>query len=224
MANSPTLVPDPPDVQHIALREALEERYLAYALSTIMNRALPDARDGLKPVHRRPLFAMRCLRDMPHFLDVAPGPSRSCREEKTMITVEYYRGDQRSGITAPDLSKRCEPAEHIVRARGKRTAYTSVSLDRHAIERFGECQYLLLQDKLTEDCHELIRHVELIGQLKQVARDRDKGDRLTALQALRYARMRKEGLVCWNFQIDRIDRKMLITWAGQQVQTYFRRC
>ena len=39
------------EVQEIALQEALEERYLAYALSTIMNRALPDARDGLKPVH-----------------------------------------------------------------------------------------------------------------------------------------------------------------------------
>src|SRR6187549_2741714 len=54
--------PEPSDVQAIALREALEERYLAYALSTIMHRALPDARDGLKPVHRRILFAMRQLR------------------------------------------------------------------------------------------------------------------------------------------------------------------
>ena len=56
----------PPDehgeVQEIALREALEERYLAYALSTIMHRALPDARDGLKPVHRRILYGMRLLR------------------------------------------------------------------------------------------------------------------------------------------------------------------
>jgi topoisomerase-4 subunit A len=50
------------DVQEIALREALEERYLAYALSTIMHRALPDARDGLKPVHRRILYGMRLLR------------------------------------------------------------------------------------------------------------------------------------------------------------------
>src|ERR1700750_189634 len=49
------------DVQEIALREALEERYLAYALSTIMHRALPDARDGLKPVHRRILYGMRQL-------------------------------------------------------------------------------------------------------------------------------------------------------------------
>ncbi|MCC7321970.1 MAG: DNA topoisomerase IV subunit A [Rubellimicrobium sp.] len=44
------------------LRRAIGERYLTYALSTIMHRALPDARDGLKPVHRRILFAMRELR------------------------------------------------------------------------------------------------------------------------------------------------------------------
>src|SRR2546421_8743131 len=48
-------------VEEIALRDALEERYLAYALSTIMHRALPDARDGLKPVHRRILYGMRLL-------------------------------------------------------------------------------------------------------------------------------------------------------------------
>jgi len=41
------------------LADALSERYLAYALSTITQRALPDARDGLKPVHRRLLYAMR---------------------------------------------------------------------------------------------------------------------------------------------------------------------
>ena len=44
------------------LRRAIGDRYLTYALSTIMHRALPDARDGLKPVHRRILFAMRELR------------------------------------------------------------------------------------------------------------------------------------------------------------------
>ncbi len=55
----------PPSGGHtepIPLREALEERYLAYALSTIMHRALPDARDGLKPVHRRILYGMQILR------------------------------------------------------------------------------------------------------------------------------------------------------------------
>ena len=48
-------------MEPVKLRDALEERYLAYALSTIMGRALPDVRDGLKPVHRRILYAMRGL-------------------------------------------------------------------------------------------------------------------------------------------------------------------
>lgn len=49
----------------IDLRTALEERYLSYALSTIMNRALPDVRDGLKPVHRRIIYAMHLLKLSP---------------------------------------------------------------------------------------------------------------------------------------------------------------
>ncbi len=48
-------------IEPVNLKDALEERYLAYALSTIMHRALPDVRDGLKPVHRRILYAMRQL-------------------------------------------------------------------------------------------------------------------------------------------------------------------
>jgi topoisomerase IV subunit A len=58
-----TLVPpEPAEIHEVGLRDALEERYLQYALSTIMHRALPDARDGLKPVHRRILYGMRLLR------------------------------------------------------------------------------------------------------------------------------------------------------------------
>jgi topoisomerase-4 subunit A len=58
-----TLIPpEPAEIHEVPLRDALEERYLAYALSTIMHRALPDARDGLKPVHRRILYGMRLLR------------------------------------------------------------------------------------------------------------------------------------------------------------------
>jgi len=56
--NTQLIPPSDRGAQEIALHEALEERYLAYALSTIVNRALPDARDGLKPVHRRILFSM----------------------------------------------------------------------------------------------------------------------------------------------------------------------
>jgi topoisomerase-4 subunit A len=59
-----TLPPDGGDdnIVPVDLKAALEERYLAYALSTIMHRALPDVRDGLKPVHRRIMHAMRELR------------------------------------------------------------------------------------------------------------------------------------------------------------------
>src|SRR3569833_1509968 len=53
---------EPAEILEVPLRVALEERYLAFALSTIMHRALPDARDGLKPVHRRILYGMRHLR------------------------------------------------------------------------------------------------------------------------------------------------------------------
>jgi len=59
------LLDDPnigPETVSEPLRRAIGERYLTYALSTIMHRALPDARDGLKPVHRRILYAMRELR------------------------------------------------------------------------------------------------------------------------------------------------------------------
>ena len=59
---APPPPPPPQEPIEVNLRDALEERYLAYALSTIMGRALPDARDGLKPVHRRILYGMHILR------------------------------------------------------------------------------------------------------------------------------------------------------------------
>jgi topoisomerase IV subunit A len=66
MSKKPILPPlpgnDGPGFEPVTLKNALEERYLAYALSTIMHRALPDVRDGLKPVHRRILFAMQTLK------------------------------------------------------------------------------------------------------------------------------------------------------------------
>ena len=66
MTDKPILPPPPGSpaggpFEGIKLQDALEERYLSYALSTIMGRALPDVRDGLKPVHRRILYAMRIL-------------------------------------------------------------------------------------------------------------------------------------------------------------------
>ena len=49
------------NIEKVEFSDALSERYLAYALSTIMSRSLPDVRDGLKPVHRRLLYAMAQL-------------------------------------------------------------------------------------------------------------------------------------------------------------------
>jgi len=63
LVDDPNIGPNgTPDAVAEPLRRAIGERYLTYALSTIMHRALPDARDGLKPVHRRILYAMRELK------------------------------------------------------------------------------------------------------------------------------------------------------------------
>ena len=82
-------VPDKGSAENINLREALESRYLAYALSTITNRALPDARDGLKPVHRRLLFAMRQLK-----LDPDQGFKKCARVVGDVIGRYHPHGDQ----------------------------------------------------------------------------------------------------------------------------------
>src|ERR1044071_1297980 len=84
------LIPPPPGgVEEIALRDALEERYLAYAPPTIMHRALPDARDGLKPVHRRLLFAMQQLR-----LDPDAAFKKCARVVGDVIGKFHPHGDQ----------------------------------------------------------------------------------------------------------------------------------
>ncbi|HUT51463.1 MAG TPA: DNA topoisomerase IV subunit A [Alphaproteobacteria bacterium] len=70
------------------LADALGERYLAYALSTITARSLPDVRDGLKPVHRRLLFAMRQLR-----LDPDQGFKKSARVVGDVIGKFHPHGD-----------------------------------------------------------------------------------------------------------------------------------
>jgi topoisomerase-4 subunit A len=84
-----TELPQPRSIESINLREALEERYLAYALSTIMNRALPDARDGLKPVHRRILYGMQMLR-----LDPGTAFKKSAKIVGDVMGSFHPHGDQ----------------------------------------------------------------------------------------------------------------------------------
>ncbi|MGF1628193.1 MAG: DNA topoisomerase IV subunit A [Kiloniellaceae bacterium] len=77
------------EIRDVKLSDALSERYLSYALSTIMARSLPDVRDGLKPVHRRLLFAMRQLR-----LDPNTGFKKSARVVGDVIGKFHPHGDQ----------------------------------------------------------------------------------------------------------------------------------
>jgi topoisomerase-4 subunit A len=75
-------------IQDTNLSEALSERYLAYALSTIMSRSLPDVRDGLKPVHRRLVYAMHQLK-----LDPASGFKKCARVVGDVIGKYHPHGD-----------------------------------------------------------------------------------------------------------------------------------
>jgi topoisomerase-4 subunit A len=83
--------PEPPkgEIRIVDMAEALGERYLSYALSTIMSRSLPDVRDGLKPVHRRVLYAMRQLR-----LEPGQGYKKSARVVGDVIGQYHPHGDQ----------------------------------------------------------------------------------------------------------------------------------
>jgi topoisomerase IV subunit A len=78
----------PDDIRPEALADALSQRYLAYALSTITQRALPDARDGLKPVHRRLMHAMRLLG-----LNPAAGFKKCARVVGDVIGKYHPHGD-----------------------------------------------------------------------------------------------------------------------------------
>ena len=80
---------DDGNIEGVDLKSALEERYLAYALSTIMGRALPDVRDGLKPVHRRLLWAMRLLK-----LEPSSGYKKCARVVGDVIGKYHPHGDQ----------------------------------------------------------------------------------------------------------------------------------
>lgn len=83
------LADTPPAITETAFDDALSERYLVYALSTITARSLPDVRDGLKPVHRRLLWAMRLLR-----LDPASGYKKCARVVGDVIGKYHPHGDQ----------------------------------------------------------------------------------------------------------------------------------
>ncbi|MFZ3034248.1 MAG: DNA topoisomerase IV subunit A [Parvibaculum sp.] len=139
----------PPEgpAQDINLREALETRYLAYALSTIMHRALPDVRDGLKPVHRRVLFAMRQLK-----LDPGSGFKKCARVVGDVIGKYHPHGDQSVYDALVRLAQDFAVRYPMIDGQGN---FGNIDGDNAAAMRYTEARMTevaaLLLDGLDED-------------------------------------------------------------------------
>jgi topoisomerase-4 subunit A len=149
MSKSPILppAPPPPPIEPIDLKDALEERYLAYALSTIMHRALPDVRDGLKPVHRRILYAMRELR-----LDPA-GAYKKCAKVVGDVMGNYHpHGDQAIYDAMVRLAQSFAVRYPLVDGQGN---FGNIDGDNAAAMRYTESRMTnvagLLLDGIDED-------------------------------------------------------------------------
>ncbi|MGI9464713.1 MAG: DNA gyrase subunit A, partial [Aestuariivirgaceae bacterium] len=130
--NDLTSPPDQNDPQSVSLREALEERYLAYALSTIMHRALPDVRDGLKPVHRRLLYAMRLLK-----LDPSSGFKKCARVVGDVIGRFHPHGDQAVYDALVRLAQEFAQRYPLVEGQGN---FGNIDGDNAAAYRYTEAR------------------------------------------------------------------------------------
>ncbi len=139
--------PEKGEIEDVALREALEERYLAYALSTIMNRALPDARDGLKPVHRRILHVMRGLR-----LDPGAAFKKSAKVVGDVMGNFHPHGDQAIYDAMVRLAQDFAQRYPLVDGQGN---FGNIDGDNAAAMRYTESRLTevarLLLDGLDED-------------------------------------------------------------------------
>ena len=143
-----TLIPpEPAEVHEVMLRDALEERYLAYALSTIMHRALPDARDGLKPVHRRILYGMRLLR-----LDPGTPFKKSAKIVGDVMGSFHPHGDQSIYDALVRLAQDFSSRYPLVDGQGN---FGNIDGDNPAAYRYTEARMTevarLLLDGIDED-------------------------------------------------------------------------
>jgi len=155
--------PEPAPVEDVALREALEERYLAYALSTIMHRALPDARDGLKPVHRRILYGMRLLR-----LDPGATFKKSAKIVGDVMGSFHPHGDQSIYDALVRLAQDFAARYPLVDGQGN---FGNIDGDNPAAYRYTEARMTdvarLLLEGIDEDAVEFRPNYD--GQAKEPA-------------------------------------------------------
>ncbi len=120
------------DIRDTRLADALSERYLAYALSTIVARSLPDVRDGLKPVHRRLLFAMRKLK-----LDPKAGFKKCARVVGDVIGKYHPHGDAAVYDTLVRLAQEFAQRYPLVDGQGN---FGSLDGDNAAAMRYTEAR------------------------------------------------------------------------------------
>jgi topoisomerase-4 subunit A len=129
------------------LSEALARRYLAYALSTITNRALPDVRDGLKPVHRRLLYAMRGMR-----LDPGTTAKKCARVVGDVMGKFHPHGDAAIYDALVRLAQDFAQRYRLVDGQGN---FGNIDGDGAAAMRYTECRLTdaaaLLLDGIDED-------------------------------------------------------------------------
>ncbi len=145
-------VPPPPqDILDKPLREALSERYLSYALSTIMDRALPDVRDGMKPVHRRLMYAMRGLH-----LEPSLPPKKSARVVGDVIGKYHPHGDTAVYDAMVRLAQDFNQRYPMVEGQGN---FGNIDGDSAAAMRYTEARLtdvaLLMLEGIDEDAVDL---------------------------------------------------------------------
>jgi topoisomerase-4 subunit A len=135
------------DISKTAFSEALSQRYLAYALSTITSRSLPDVRDGLKPVHRRLLFAMRQLK-----LDPDQGYKKSARVVGDVMGKFHPHGDAAIYDAMVRLAQDFAMRYQLVDGQGN---FGNIDGDNAAAMRYTEARMTdvarLLLDGIDED-------------------------------------------------------------------------
>ncbi len=134
------------DIRPEPLSKALSERYLAYALSTITSRALPDARDGLKPVHRRLLHAMRELG-----LDPTAGFKKCARVVGDVIGKFHPHGDQAVYDALVRLAQDFAVRYPLVEGQGN---FGNVDGDNPAAMRYTESRLTAVAESLLQGIEE----------------------------------------------------------------------
>ncbi|MBF0109636.1 MAG: DNA topoisomerase IV subunit A [Magnetococcales bacterium] len=130
-------------IQDAPIRLELESRYLAYALSTIISRSLPDVRDGLKPVHRRILFAMRGLH-----LEPALPPKKSARVVGDVIGKYHPHGDQAAYDAMVRMAQEFAARYPLVDGQGN---FGNIDGDGAAAMRYTEARLTRVAMALLED-------------------------------------------------------------------------